>query len=155
MKKHITFLPILVIALLLNSCSKDEDNEPANQITSSNGITISLTWLTGGTANQAIEDADLDLGIFDSEGDIMDVSDNESSFENLTMNSQYPDGEYTVMVLLWENFAAKAINYKITASGGGKELKAEGTFSVTVEDFTERSIMKIVKKGSKYTVTNL
>jgi PBP1b-binding outer membrane lipoprotein LpoB len=46
MKKHITFLPILVIALLLNSCSKDEDNEPANQITSSNGITISLTWLT-------------------------------------------------------------------------------------------------------------
>jgi len=150
----------LFTLLMFNACGDDDDDgPPANQITSATGATVSLTWLTGGTAAQALDDADLDLGIFDK--DLIDDEDepilfsaSESSFESLIMSSALPDGDYFVKVLLYENFAGKAITFTVTASGGGKELKSDGNYAATDADFTIRSVMKISKAGNNYTVTN-
>jgi len=179
-----SFIKILAFALLFsslfifNGCKKEDDDvaPPANLITSST-LDVSLTWLTGSTAAQAPIDADLDLRLY-SKNDItvddlpIGWSENPDAFETFNISEStgptinLTDGDYYLKVLMYENFAGKAITFTLIVSGGGKEIKATGNFADTKmasngnyagpdTSLTVRTVIKVTKSGNNYTITNL
>jgi hypothetical protein len=160
------------ILFIFNGCKDDEnDSPPDNLLTSTTGINVSLTWLTGSTATQAPIDADLDLRVYDKSNIMVsdlpqNWSENTDAFENLTLSSTLPDGDYYILVLMYENFAGKAISFTLNVSSAGKEVKATGNYADTKmlsngnyagpdTNLTVRSVMKITKSGNNFTVIKL
>jgi len=169
--KALVSIFLITSLCVLSSCKEEDTLAPvANLLTSSTGVIVSLTWLTGSNAIQAPIDADLDLRLYDkNEINTADLpinwSENEDAFESITMASNLADGDYFLKVLMYENIAGKAITFTTTVTGGGKELKASDNFAATKmksngnyagpeTNLTVRSVMKITKSGNNYTIIN-
>lgn len=171
----LAFVFLFFSLFVFNACQDDEDAAdaapPANIITSTTGVNVSLTYLTGSTAAQALIDADLDLRVYTKNEITVDElplnwSENEDAFESLTLENTLADGDYYLKVLMYENFEGNAITFTVTVSGGGKEMKANGNYAATKmasngnyagpdTSLTVRTVMKVTKSGNNYTITNL
>jgi len=142
--------------LTLSSCSKDDDKTPANQISDSEGLVISLEWSTGSTPEQAKSDVNLDLYVrVGVDGDVMaesSVSSNE--FESLEfLGADHTDGDYNVQFLVWDEVPATWT------------LKVKGKSSTKVKTYTGNIVsgdlnsakrpLTIKKSGNKYTITEV
>ena len=141
----------LVAILFLGACKDDEKKLPANVIQDADGVTIELRWSTGGSDVQAIEDADLDLYILDGTS-LIGESVSGSSFEEIVLDEDYDDEEYTIAAYLFENYAGVDVDFVITITGGDKDFEAEGSFSSTDPSGSGASLFTIKKAGNKYTV---
>jgi len=154
MRSRLLSIFALVAILFLNACKDDKKELPANVIQDADGVTVELTWSTGSTAGQAVLDADLDLGMFNSPtaGSPIEDSSSGDSFEEIVLDGDFDDDEYTFKVLLFENFAGNDIDFVMTVSGGDKDIEVEGSFSSTDEAGSIVSVLTIKKVGNKYTV---
>ena len=143
---------LFAAVVTLNSCSSsDEDKGPTNVITDGDGIKIDLEWTTGGTTNDALNEADLDLRIYKGGSQVLS-SESSGSFERIEFDPDlYADGTYTVAIVLFEN--DEDTNYTATVNGISvtDPFTFTSTFAAT-EDYREINAFTITKLGSKYTM---
>jgi hypothetical protein len=144
----------LSVVIFLSSCGgKDEDSSPANTIDDSSGIKVDLDWTTGGSVNDALVEADLDLWIYKNQTKVLDSS-HGGSFERIEFDPDlYADGTYNVVVYLYSN--SKQVNYNVTVNGVtvSKPITTSSTFAAE-EESHEVDLITIVKSGSKYTISD-
>jgi hypothetical protein len=137
----------------LISCSSEEE-VPSNVIKDDSGIKIDLDWSTGGTVNDALADADLDLIIYKNNVEVLS-SKNVASFERIEFDPNlYADGTYVMAIYLYSN--DEDVNY--TATVNGITVSKPYTFSsnfATEDDNLEVKALNIVKSGNSYTVTDI
>ncbi len=152
MKKFSNLLVASFLFLSIASCSSDEESAPTNVITDESGIKIDLDWSAGGTVNDALRDADLDLYVY-KDGVRVLKSERASEFERIQFDPNlYADGTYTVAIFLYST--TKNVNY--TATVNGVRVSKPYTFTSTFAANDEQRMvdgLTIVKAGSKYTIT--
>jgi hypothetical protein len=137
----------------LISCSSEEEI-PSNVIKDDSGIKIDLDWTTGGTVNDALADADLDLIIYKNNVEVLS-SKNVASFERIEFDPNlYADGTYVMAIYLYSN--DEDVNYTATVNGiaVSKPYTFSSTFA-TEDDNLEVKALNIVKSGNSYTVTDI
>jgi hypothetical protein len=137
----------------LISCSSEEEI-PSNVIKDDAGIKIDLDWTTGGTVNDALADADLDLIIYKNNVEVLS-SENVASFERIEFDPNlYADGTYVMAIFLYSN--DEDVNYTATVNGiaVSKPYTFSSTFA-TEDDNLEVKALNIVKSGNSYTVTDI
>lgn len=157
MKRKLFSVLALAAVAFLSSCGGD-DETPKNVINSADGVTVALTWTTGGTSAEALEDADLDLYLYGSASSTVSVesSTSGSQFEDFVVSDvDFEDDTYTVKVLLYENVGEVEIDFTATVSAGDKEIETTGTFATSVTDGTYEAVFTIKKVGNKYTVNKI
>ena len=146
----------LAAIVMFSACSKTEEL-PSNVIEDATGINVDLDWTTGGSSVAATQEADLDLYFYKDGTEIEALSSASfSSFERTEFNSAlYADGEYIVKVSFFS--ASKDVDFTLTVNGRqtSKPLQYTGSFAAETEMDTEIEVVKVVKSGSKYTVTEL
>jgi hypothetical protein len=137
----------------LISCSSEEEI-PSNVIKDDAGIKIDLDWSTGGTINDALADADLDLIIYKNNVEVLS-SKNVASFERIEFDPNlYADGTYVMAIYLYSN--DEDVSYTATVNGinVSKPYTFSSTFA-TEDDNLEVKALNIVKSGNSYTVTDI
>jgi hypothetical protein len=149
MKNRLLSIFALLALLSIGACSDDEPK--VKSITTEDGITIELTWITDDTPDQAILDADLDLYLYSVALAYVDGSTDTDDFELLELSSLEDDGEYLLNVEMYSNGSDKAVDYLVTISGGGKEYEFEGSFAGTAENEENIDLVTITKAGNKFT----
>jgi hypothetical protein len=151
----ISALMLVSAVVVLNSCSKDD--EPSfDSLTDAGGITISLTWDTGGTAADAIDEADWDVTIFDSDDDAVETSfPTSSSFDFIVLDdNDLTDGTYTVELQGWGTDADGDITVEVEGIDDGDSFSYNVDFTED-DDARNISMLKIVKDGNTYKITRL
>jgi hypothetical protein len=140
-----------LVALI--SCSS-EDEIPSNVIKDDSGIKIDLDWTTGGSVNDALADADLDLIIYKNNVEVLS-SEKTSSFERIEFDPNlYADGTYVMAIYLYSN--DENVSYTATVNGVSVSKPYTFTSSFTAEDDNhEVKALSIVKSGNSYTVTEI
>jgi hypothetical protein len=114
---------IFTVALFAQTSGNNQPKEPGNVITDAKGLSIDLKWTTNANEATALTQADLDLDILNSEGEILS-SYNKSEFEHVDLTSLFDDGTYTVRVSLFE--IHKASNYTLSITGFNEWNKFQG-----------------------------
>jgi hypothetical protein len=147
----VTMLITGFVALI--SCSSEEEI-PSNVIKDDTGIKIDLDWTSGGTVNDALADADLDLIIYKNNIEVLS-SKNVSSFERIEFDPNlYADGTYVMAVYLYSN--DENVNYTATVNGITVSKPYTFTSAFAAEDDNrEVKALNIVKSGNSYTVTDV
>jgi hypothetical protein len=137
------------IALLVQP-SENAPKEPTNVIVDTKGLSIDLKWATNKNKATALTDADLDLDVLSSGGEILS-SYNKSEFEHVDLTSLLADGTYTIKVSLFE--MNKKSNYTLSVTGAtcGKNFNATGDLKEGTQPALD--VLKIVKTGDQFTLT--
>lgn len=146
----ITCLFVLGAATFFVSCS-DPKETPSDVIEDADGIKVDLDWTTGGSINDALSEADLDLLIYKDGNEVLS-SESWYEFERITFDaSLYADGTYTVKVFMLD--AEKDVNYTATVNGitVSKPVTFTSTFD-SEEDGRTVDALTITKEGKKFTV---
>ncbi len=154
MKKNLlTIFSCLFFALFVASCSPVEETvKPANAITSSEGLIVTLEWTTGGSVTQAQADADLDLVLKKNTTEIRKSS--SFGFDELFMEDVFGDGEYKLIVKAYE--VTKKADYTIYVTDADREqTKTYTGYFNAGDDGIEVEYMTIKKSGSQYIITEL
>ncbi|MBL3655590.1 hypothetical protein [Fulvivirga sediminis] len=149
------YFSLLAIAttFLFFSCGESEEKLPDNVIKNSQGLDIDLEWETGGSSQKAIEDANLDLYLYQGENQI-DPSVYYSSFETVSIQSHFKDGDYTIKVKLQNS--VDRVDYTIFANGiDANESISYSSYFLSSDKGTIVDYLKIKKEGDTYTITNL
>ena len=153
------FITRILTAMLITglvamiSCSSSDDEVPSNIIKDDTGIKIDLDWTTGGTVNDALSEADLDLIIYKNDVEVLS-SKKSAGFERIEFDPNlYADGTYVMAVYLYSN--DEDVTY--TATVNGVTVSKPYTFTSTFDsedDDREVKGLTIVKSGNSYTVTD-
>ena len=149
-----TYLSALLLTgvAFLSSCSKDDD-DPSNVITDSEGVVVTLEWTTGGTSSAALSDADLDLYIY-KDGNEIASSEHASSFETAYIANANADGTYLLNVYGYDVTKGGTYTIKVTGQNVTTSFTFTGPFTLT-DDGHDFDAVKVVKSGTKYTVTKI
>jgi hypothetical protein len=150
MKNRLLSIFALLALLTIGACSDDEPK--AKSITDADGIVITLTWITDGTAAQALEDYDLDISAVNVAELEIEGSGNFDAFEEFSLEGTNSDGDWVLSVDVYENNNGKPVDYIVTISGGGKEYEFEGDFAANSEAGDADEVLTITKAGDKYTI---
>lgn len=143
---------IFTVAMFAQTSGNNHPKEPTNVIKDSKGLSIDLKWTTNSNEATALTQADLDLDILDSEGEILS-SYNKSEFEHVDLTSLFDDGTYTVRVSLFEIHKASNYTLSITGSTTGANFKATGALKDDAKPSID--VLKIVKSGNQFTMTTI
>jgi len=143
---------IFGIALLVQTSGNNAPKEPENVIIDTKGLSIDLKWATNNKESTALTDADLDLDLLSSEGEILS-SYNKSEFEHIDLTSLVADGTYTIKVSLFEMYKKSKYTLSITGSGCGKNFNATGVLKEGAQPSID--LLKIVKSGDQFTLTSI
>jgi len=143
---------IFAIALLAQACGNDSPKEPANVITDNKGLSIDLKWATNKNEPTALTDADLDLDVLNSDGEILS-SYNKTEFEHVDLTSLLADGTYTIKVSLFEMYEKSKYTLSVTGATCGKNFNASGVLKEGVKPSID--VLRIVKSGDQFTLTNI
>ncbi|HEX6889060.1 MAG TPA: hypothetical protein VF141_00150 [Chryseolinea sp.] len=143
---------IFGIALLVQPADDNAPKEPTNVIVDSKGLSIDLKWATDKNKPTALTDADLDLDVLSSDGEILS-SYNKSEFEHVDLTSLLADGTYTIKVSLFE--MNKESNYTLSVTGTtcGKNFNATGELTEGIQPSI--NVLEIVKSGDQFTLTSI
>lgn len=136
----------------LAGCGIEEVN-PGNVITDDFGVTVELSWSTGGSALVAVREADLDLKLV--AGDTLFAESIQANqFEQVRIFGSDTRGEYTAKVVLAST--TKPVDYTLTVRGvsnvNANVYRATGTFSDADPEGTEGVTVVISKEGSVFTM---
>jgi PBP1b-binding outer membrane lipoprotein LpoB len=150
MRNHLNALMVFAV-ILFSGCSSED--APKDVINDEEGILIDLKWTTGGTEQQALEQTDLDLYIFDQGSEEIVSSQVSDQFEKVFFEAFYDEGQYTVEVQV--NSVTQATDCFITVKGFGSEETIQRDFSINAdtESGTKIVVLNISKKGNKFTLT--
>jgi len=155
MKNLNILISLLFIVLTAVACGPVEEEEarPENVIVSSEGLTIELEWSTGGSVTQALDEIDLDLFLL-KDSEVITSSENGSSFEDVTIDDIYSDGDYFIDV---EFFSGEiAVDYTLFVRGN--ESNESNTYSSSFLS-SDRGVsvqyLRIEKSGNTYTIFDL
>lgn len=153
MKKNLlNVIAFLCFATFVMSCSSDKEERPSNEISSTNGLKISLEWTTGSSSTQAKEDADLDLYLMKGQEEVR--SSETFNFENIAFENVFADGEYKIVVDAYS--VSKKADYTLyVTDGDGEQVKTYNSFFNAGDTNLKADLLKIVKSGNKYTFTTL
>ncbi|HMG89688.1 MAG TPA: hypothetical protein VK589_06500 [Chryseolinea sp.] len=143
---------IFGIALLGQTSGNKSPKEPANVIIDTKGLSIDLKWATNKNESTALTDADLDLDVLSSEGEILS-SYNKSEFEHVNLTSILADGTYTIKVSLFEMYKKSKYTLSVTGAACGKNFNATGVLKEGVQPSID--VIKIVKSGDQFTLTTI
>lgn len=143
---------IFGIALLVQTSVTNSPKEPANVIIDTKGLSIDLKWATNKNEPTALTDADLDLDVLSSDGEILS-SYNKSEFEHVDLTSILADGTYTIKVSLFEIYKKSKYTLSVTGTTCGKNFNTTGVLKEEVEPAIE--VLKIVKSGDQFTLTTI
>ena len=141
---------IFGIALLVQTSDNTPPKEPANVITDNKGLSIDLKWATNKNEPTALTDADLDLDVLSSDGEILS-SYNKSEFEHIDLTSLLADGTYTIKVSLFEMYKKSKYTLSIRGAACGKNFNATGVLTEGVQPSI--NVLRIVKSGDQFTLT--
>jgi hypothetical protein len=141
---------IFGIALLLQTSRNDAPKEPTNIIIDAKGLSIDLKWATNKNEPTALTDADLDLDVLSSDGEILS-SYNKSEFEHVDLTSRLADGTYTIKVSLFEMYEKSKYTLSVTGAASGTNFKATGELKEGIQPSID--VLKIVKSGDQFTLT--
>ena len=137
----------------LISCSSEEEI-PSNVIKDDSGIKIDLDWTTGGTVNDALADADLDLIIYKNNIEVLS-SKNVASFERIEFDPNlYADGTYVMAIYLYSNDEDVTFTATVNGISVTKPYTFSSSFAAEADD-QEVKALNIVKSGNIYTVTDI
>jgi hypothetical protein len=151
---HLFFQVLVFAGVLLIAGCKEENEKPYILIEDEAGIVIELTWSTGGTDEQSINEADLDIYVYDNTPVEVYYANGDSSFETLLLENSIVDGKYVVSAYTSINTAA--VNYTMEISG----VTVEKSFIVTGSftsgaDGAEHDRFQIIKTGTKFKIVKL
>ena len=156
---QLLFVAVLSLAMFQN-CKKKEDTPPANVITDTGGLKVTLTYTNGTPAN------DIDMFLYQNPYSASSVSvagsNGTSSTESFELKPSSPllsNGDYTLSAKYYEG--ATANNYTITFSGiavPSRSYTINGTFAAGLAaDNTygslRRNNIKLTKVTDTYTIT--
>lgn len=156
---QLLLVAILSLAMFQN-CKKKEDTPPANVITDTSGLKVTLTYTNGSQAN------DIDMFLYKNPYSSTSVSvagsngfTSTESFELLPNSPALSNGDYTLSTKYYEG--AIANNYTITFTGiavPSKSYTVNGTFAAGLPaDNTygslRRNNIKLTKVTDTYTIT--
>ena len=143
---------IFGIALLFQTPGNNAPQEPANVIIDTKGLSIDLKWATNKNEPTALTDADLDLDVLSSDGEILS-SYNKSEFEHVDLTSQLADGTYTIKVSMFEMYKKSKYTLSVTGATCGKNFNATGELKEGIEPSID--VLKIIKSGDQFTLTTI
>src|SRR6188768_811248 len=147
-KNSFGLVVLLASVVFLNACS-DPEEKPKNVITDADGITIDLTWTTGG---DALGDTDLDLFLYDEDEVEIDRGFT-TNFETVYLSADQPNGTYTIAVKSY-NKVNKATSYSVIVDGETPSNPYAFHSNYAKDDtFHEINVLTVTKAGTKYTVT--
>ena len=147
-KNSFGLVVLLASVVFLNACS-DPEEKPKNVITDADGITIDLTWTTGG---DALADTDLDLFLYDEDEVEIDRGFT-TNFETVYLSADQPNGTYTIAVKSY-NKVNKATSYSVIVDGETPSNPYAFHSNYAKDDtFHEINVLTVTKAGTKYTVT--
>lgn len=152
MRKLFTLM-VLPLLIFMAACGGSEDDpQPNNVISDSQGVTISLEWSTGGTVEEAKNEADLDLKVV-RDGNTVASSSSFSSFEETSLTSANSDASYDVQVKYYGGSADVTFTVIVTGIASGASVEYTATFDSEdggtglYDDF-----ITITKEGNDYTI---
>ncbi len=143
---------ILIGLFAVAGCGTEEVN-PGNVITDDFGVTVELSWSTGGSALVAVREADLDLKLIAGDT-LFSQSIQANQFEQLRIFGTDTNGEYTAKVILAST--TRPVDYTLTVRGvsnvNANVYRATGTFADSDPHGTERLAVLITKNGRQFTM---
>ena len=143
---------IFTIALLAQTSGNEIPKEPENVIRDVKGLSIDLKWNTSKNDPTALVEADLDLDVVTSEGEILS-SYNKSDFEHIDLTSILADGTYTIKVSLFEIYKASKFTLSVSGSTTGKSFETSGELIDATQE--SMNVLKIVKSGNQFILTQI
>ena len=151
-----SLIAVFITILSLFACSAPEEDEnvsPKDSIQDGDGIRIELEWNTGGSVNQSIDDADLDL-ILTKDNKVVVDSDTWYSFESVDIENIYADGDYYIDVAVIDIVQDASYTLYVSGFNGNDNLSYTGSLTTSDDEITIQ-YLKIVKKGTQYTIVDL
>lgn len=153
MRKLFTLMVLPVLAFMVACGETSEDPKPSNEITDTQGVTISLEWSTGGSASQSLNSADLDLYLLKDASEI-ESSEYASSFEDVSINSVYTDGTYGIDIEFYSGTSDVDFTLYVTGKDSQTTLEYTGSFDASEAGNTIwPDFVQITKSGNTYTVS--
>lgn len=169
MIKNPTLFILLGLALCFQSCTDDEEPSLFSEtFTSTNGITIEMTWsVNGNAAGETLMDIDLLIDDI-TQGDPGEYEFSSSipnSTESLDIESAALDGDYFLGVYLYEfetggGLSSGTANYSIKIYERGNPIGSSVTVTGQIDDTVLTNLksyanFKLAKNGIQYTVSKL
>ncbi|MFA0964782.1 hypothetical protein AB9P05_23440 [Roseivirga sp. BDSF3-8] len=153
MRKLLTMmlLPMLVFVAACGS-SEDEEPLPANEISDTEGVSIVLEWSTGGSNTQSLDDVDLDMVLMKGTTEV-DESSRISSFEDVTLEPIFADGEYSVDLEYYSGSVNVSFTVYVIGINSSRTLEYTGSFSADEGgNASWPGFLTITKTGDTYSV---
>lgn len=138
------------------SCSSDDDEKlPDGVIEDSSGLSFTLEWTTGSTSTQALEDADLDIYLYNSDDDLVSGSQSSQDFETMELSHLLADDEYYVTIYPFTVDANTTFTLYVEGTNSGTSYSYSGTFTSSDDENGSYypDFINIVKSGNTYTIT--
>ncbi|MCU0418810.1 MAG: hypothetical protein MUC38_04060 [Cyclobacteriaceae bacterium] len=151
--KNLSALILVSASLLGLAGCGTEDVIPGNVIADNFGVTVELSWSTGGSALVAVREADLDLKLVAGDT-IFSESRFANQFEQLRILGVDANGEYVARVVLAAS--AKPVDFTVTVRGvsnvNANVYRVTKTFADTDPDGTEQLAVVITKTAGQFTI---
>lgn len=149
MKKIYHNLLLLAAGFMFITACSDADPLPDNVIYAPEGLQLKLDWSTGTTAEDALQEVDLDLKLM-RDTETVGRSENVTRFESVNMYKTLHNGDFRVDVAAYK--VTKKTDFILTISD------SENLTSKVYTSFFHRGekltlpFLKIRKEGDHYTI---
>lgn len=159
--KYNTILLFCLFTIFLFSCNNKEEPKLDSVIEENSQIRISLSYSVEGE-EKPLEHTDLDLGLFDSNGNLVQESTNFGE-EEIFLKSSASDKTYLVKLRRFEKNGDIDVDFIafVTNSNGGENKEFSGTFSSVDEESNfswdkgaVKTVIKIEKSGNEFNVVD-
>ncbi len=145
----LSFVVVLSLMFIVGACV-EEQKEPYHSISDAKGLRIDLEWTTGSNEATSLKETDLDLDVFNSDGEILS-SYNTDEFEQVDFANDFEDGVYIVKISVHEISDQSDFTLKVSGALSGRTHRKSGVLLVSQIQQT-LPVLEIVKKGRNFTL---